>query len=155
MKHDHEVSWKGALTALRADTDDRTKVAVEAARQEERELVNNEMSHAMEELTRQHTERLEEKTREKEELTAAIDELKKVSKKSMHSLVVVYIHVVLYVRMYVYLLMLSRHTYVAAVCSTVYSYVCMYVHAYVYICTVCVRTYVVKIMFVCTYVCVQ
>ena len=87
MKHDHEVSWKGALTALRADTDDRTKVAVETARQEERELVKTEMSHAIEELTRQHTERLEEKKREKEELTSAIDELKKVGKKSMHLLV--------------------------------------------------------------------
>ena len=90
MKHDHEVSWKGALTALRADTDDRTKLTVETARQEERELVKTEMSHAIEELTRQHTERLEEERREKEELTSAIDELKKVGKKSMHSIVVVY-----------------------------------------------------------------
>ena len=81
------MSWNGALTALRTDTEERTKIALETARQEERKLVKEEMSHLVEELTQQQTAQLTEKRQEIEVLNEIVDKLNKV--RLVHACVVV------------------------------------------------------------------
>ena len=54
LEHDHEVAMRGALSALRSDTDQRTKEAMQVAREEEKGAALREKEAALEELRQQH-----------------------------------------------------------------------------------------------------
>ena len=54
LEHDHEVAMRGALSALRSDTDQRTGEAVRVAREEEKEAGLRAKEAALEELRQQH-----------------------------------------------------------------------------------------------------
>ena len=79
LEHDHEVAMRGALSALRSDTDLRTTDAVRVAREEEKEAASQVKEVALEEQRQQHVAALQVMERELNDLKQKWEQAEKVS----------------------------------------------------------------------------
>ena len=79
MEHDHEVAMRGALSALRSDTDLRTTDAVRVAREEEKEAASQVKEAALEEQRQQHIAAIQVMERELNYLKQKWERTEKVS----------------------------------------------------------------------------